>query len=86
MLDALKLDAAQIAKLDAAIAEGEALQVKAARSLLRSLADEGAPANFEDVRRRASLLGEIERDVRELRRIRSIGCVIVPEGKERSGE
>jgi len=79
MLDAIRLSEEQLANLDAAIAEGEERQRAAANSILRCLADD-TPSGFDDINRRVILHGEIERDLRELKRIRCGGFLIVPGG------
>ena len=76
MLDTIRLSDEQLANIDAAIAEGEDRQRRAARSILRCL--EGDAPGFDDLNRRVTLHGEIERDVRELKRIRCGGFLAVP--------
>lgn len=78
MLDAICLSSEQLANLDAAIAEGEDRQRRAAMSVLRCL--DGTAPGFDDLNMRVTLHGEIERDVRELSRIRSRGFLVVPAG------
>ena len=77
MLDAIRLSEEQLANLDAAIAEGEERQRAAANSILRCLADD-TPSGFDDINRRVTLHGEIDRDVREMQRIRGLGVLFVP--------
>lgn len=76
MLAAIRLSEEQLANLDAAIAEGEDRQRRAVMSILRSL--DGAAPGFDDLSKRVNLHGEIERDVRELKRIRCGGFLVVP--------